>query len=47
MMVKEEGKMILTNTLFLTFIRPDVPKEMVVGNLKVKVELFVPNPLNV
>lgn len=46
-MVKKEGKVIPTNTLFLTFSRPDVPKEMVVGYLKVKVELFVPNPLNV
>ncbi|WP_419608011.1 hypothetical protein, partial [Thiolapillus sp.] len=43
--VKKEGKVIPTNTLFLTFNRPDVPKEIVVGYLKVKVELFVPNPL--
>ena len=43
--VKKEGKVIPTNTLFLTFNRPDIPKEVVVGYLKVKVELFVPNPL--
>ena len=35
--VKKEGKIIPTNTLFLTFNRPDVPKEIVVGYLKVKV----------
>ena len=43
--VKKEGKVIPTNTLFLTFNRPDIPKEIVVGYLKVKVELFVTNPL--
>ena len=43
--MKKEGKVVPTNTLFLTFNRPDVPKEIVVGYLKVKVELFVPNPL--
>ena len=43
--VKKEGKVIPTNTLFLTFNGPDIPKEIVVGCLKVKVELFVPNPL--
>ena len=43
--VKKEGKVIPTNTLFLTFNRPDIPKEIVVGYLKVKVDLFVPNPL--
>ena len=43
--VKKEGKIIPTNTLFLTFNRPDVPKKIVVGYLKVKVELFVSNPL--
>ena len=43
--VKKEGKVIPTNTLFLTFNRPDIPKEIVVGYLKVKVEPFVPSPL--
>ena len=33
--VKKEGKVIATNTLFLTFNRPDLPKEIVVGYLKV------------
>ena len=37
--MKKEGKVIPTNTLFLTFNRPDVPKEIVVGYLKVKVEV--------
>ena len=43
--VKKEGKVILTNTLFLTSNRPDISKEVVVGYLKVKMDLFVPNPL--
>ena len=43
--VKKEGKVIPTNTLFLTFNRPDMPKELRVGYLKVKVDLFVANPL--
>ena len=44
-MVKKEGKVVSINILFLTFIRPDMPKEIKVGYLKVKVSLFVPNPL--
>ena len=36
--------MIPTNTLFLTFGSPELPKEITVGYLKVKVALFVPNP---
>ena len=31
--VKKEGKVISTNTLFLTFNRPDMPKELKVGYL--------------
>ena len=42
---KKEGKVIPTNTLFLTFGSPDVPKEITVGYLKVKVALFDPNPM--
>ena len=34
-----------TNTLFLTFNTPDLPKEITVGYRKVKVALFVPNPM--
>ena len=34
-----------TNTLFLTFNRPDMPAEITVGYLKVKVSLFIPNPM--
>ena len=41
--VKKEGEVIPTNTLFLTFGSPDLPKEITVGYLKVKVALFVPN----
>ena len=43
--VKKEGRVVPTNTLFLTFNRPDMPKEIKAGYLKVKVDLFVPNPL--
>ena len=42
---KKEGKVIPTNTLFLTFGSPDLPKEITVGCLKLKVALFVPNPM--
>ena len=37
--------MIPTNTLFLTFGSPELPKEITVGYLKEKVDLFVPNPM--
>ena len=37
--------MIPTNTLFLTFGSPELPKEITVGYLKVKVALFVPNQM--
>ena len=37
--------MIPTNTLFLMFGSPELPKEIMVGCLKVKVALFVPNPV--
>ena len=40
--VKETEK-VPTNTLFLTFNTPDLPKEIMGGYLKVKVALFVPN----
>ena len=43
--MKKEGKVIPTNTLFLTFGSPELPKEITVGFLKVKVALFVPNPM--
>ena len=43
--LKKEGKVIPTNTLFLTFGSPEFPKEITVGYLKVKVALFVPNPM--
>ena len=43
--LKNEGKMIPTNTLFLTFGSQELPKEITVGYLKVKVALFVPNPM--
>ena len=39
----KEGKVIPTNTLFLTFVSPELPKEITVGYLKVNVALFVPN----
>ena len=34
-----------TNTVFLTFNMPEMPKEITVGYLKVKVALFFPNPM--
>ena len=40
--LKKEGKVTPTNTLFMTFGSPDLPKEITVGYLKVKVALFVP-----
>ena len=43
--LKKEGKVIPTNTLFLMFGSPELPKEITVGYLKVKVALFVPNPM--
>ena len=43
--LKKEGKVIPTNTLFLTFGSPELLKEITVGYLKVKAALFVPNPM--
>ena len=43
--LKKEGKVIPTNTLFLTFGSPELTKEITVGYLKVKVALFVPSPM--
>ena len=40
---RNEGEVIPTYTLFLTFGSPDLPKEITVGYLKGKVALFVPN----
>ena len=42
-MVKGDTEKVPTNTLFLTFSTPEMPKEITVGYLKVKVALFVPN----
>ena len=43
--VKKDTEKVPTNTLFLTFNTPELPKEITVGYLKVKVALFVPNPM--
>ena len=43
--VKKGGESIPTNTLFLTFNRPDLPTAIKVGYLQVKVVMFIPNPL--
>ena len=43
--VKKDTEKVPTNTLFLTFNTPDLPKEITVGYLKVTVALFVPNPM--
>ena len=42
---KEEGQEKDTNTLFLTFCNASLPKDIRTGYLRVKVDLFVPNPL--
>ena len=41
--LKKERKVIPTNALFLTFGSLELPKEITVGYLQVKVALFVPN----
>ena len=41
----KEGKVIPTNTLLLTFGSLELHKEITVGYLKVKMALFVPNPM--
>ena len=43
--LKKEGKAIPTSTLFLTCTSLELPKEITVGYLKVKVALFVSNPM--
>ena len=43
--VKRDTEKVPTNTLFLTFNTLDLPKEITVGYLKVKVALFIPNPM--
>ena len=43
--VKKDTKKVSISTLFLTFSTPDLPKEITVGYLKVKVALFVPIPM--
>ena len=43
--MKRDTEKVPTNTLFLTFNTPDLQKEITVGYLKVKVALFVPNPM--
>ena len=43
--LKKGRKVIPTNTLFLTFGSPDLPKQITVGYPKVTVALFVPNAM--
>ena len=43
--VKTDTEKVPTNTLFLTFNTPEISKEITVGYLKVKVALFVSNPM--
>ena len=43
MTVKRDTHKVPTNTPFLTFSTPEMPK-ITTGYLKVKVTLFVPNP---
>ena len=42
---KEDGQDKDTNTLFLTFCNANLPKDIRIGYLRVKVDPFVPNPL--
>ena len=42
---KEEGQEKDTNTLFLTFFNANLPKDIRIGYLRMKVDPFVPNPL--
>ena len=43
--VRKNGEVIPTSTLFLTLNRPDLPQEIKVGYIRVKVEVFVPDAL--
>ena len=43
--VKRDTEKVPTNTLFLTFNTPEMPMEITVSYLKVKVALFVLNPM--
>ena len=42
---EKDSEKVHTTTLFLTFSTPDLLKEVMVGHLKVKAALFVPNPM--
>ena len=42
---REEGQEKETNTLFLTFCNASLPKDILIGYLRVKVDPFIPNPL--
>ena len=44
MTVKRDTAKVPTSTLFLTFNKPELPKEITVGCLNVEVALFVPDP---
>lgn len=43
--IKKENKVINTNTIILTFNRPNIPKEIKAGFLQLKVEEYIPNPM--
>lgn len=45
MMVRREGRLCPTNNIVLTFNRPDLPADVAVGYLRVKVRPFIPNPM--
>ena len=42
---KKEGQVVKTDTYILTFNRPEPPRNLIVGYLNIKVDLFIPNPL--
>ena len=43
--MKKDTGVVPTNTLFMTFNTPDLPKEIPVGYLEAKVSMFAPNPM--
>ena len=42
--IKEEGKIIATNTYAMTFNRSTIPEKIKVGSTMKRVEQFIPNP---
>ena len=43
--VRRDGIMKLTNTYVLTFNLPNLPTDVKIGFMQVKVDVYIPNPL--